>query len=322
MALDQMVVFNDYIMPTTIETLDVMINKFNQASGGAIRLNTAGFTGDFMQESFFQGIHSAQRRVDRTGTNDAVSNTELNQTQHNAVKVAGGFGPIAYEPSQMTWLNKPTSTGIEVASRSFAEALMRDQIYTALSALVAAISNNSGVTNDISGSAGVSQSALNNTHALYGDHSGNLITDVMTGSVYHKLIGQNITNEAQLFRASGVRVVDILGRMIVVIDAPVLLEAGTPNKSKILSLTDSAAVVSDSGDIISNIDTKNGKERIETTMQVDYTFNLALRGYSWDTANGGNSPSDAALQTGSNWDKSVASDKHTAGAILIADADQ
>lgn len=54
-------------------------------------------------------------------------------------------------------------------------------------------------------------------------------------------------------------------------------------------MVDSAAIVHDGGDIITNIETSNGKERIETTMQVDYTFGLGLKGYTWDEANGGES---------------------------------
>lgn len=66
-----------------------------------------------------------------------------------------------------------------------------------------------------------------------------------------------------------------------------------------------AAIITDGADLISNIETKNGQTRIETTMQVDYTFGLALKGYTWDETNGGKSPTDAEIATGSNWDKVV-----------------
>jgi hypothetical protein len=45
-----------------------------------------------------------------------------------------------------------------------------------------------------------------------------------------------------------------------------------------------------------------------------------LKGYTWDEASGGKSPSDAALGTGANWDQVATSDKHTAGVITIGDA--
>lgn len=320
MSLTNMQVFNQYIMPATIETLAQMIDKFNAASRGAIRLTTTGFDGDFLQESFFASIHAAQRRVDRYASNGTPSVTDLSQLKLSAVKIAGGFGPIRFEPSQLTWLSKPTAEGIEVASRNFAEALLKDQLNTAIAALVAAISNQSTAKNDVSATGGINYGAINTAHALFGDHSTSLVAQVMTGQVYHKLIGQNLTNTPQLFQAQNVQVVDILGKAVIVTDAPSLFESGTPDLQKVLSLTDSAAIVFDGGDIISNIQTNNGKERIETTMQVDYTFGLSLKGYTWDESNGGKSPTDAELATGSNWDKVATSIKHTAGVITIGDA--
>ena len=194
---------------------------------------------------------------------------------------------------------------------------MSDQLNTAIAALVAAIENNSDATNDVSGSAGLDYGALNSAHAKFGDHSGNIITNVMTGAVYHKLIGQNLTNTPQLFQAQNVQVVDILGKAVIVTDAPALSEAGTPDLQKVLGLVESAAIVHDGGDVISNIE-----DRIETTMQVDYTFGLGLKGYTWDEANGGKSPTDAELATGTNWDQVATSVKHTAGVIAVGDAAQ
>ncbi|AZR93923.1 hypothetical protein BBB39_09175 [Bordetella trematum] len=320
MSLSQMQVFNKYIMPAIIETLGQQIQKFNAASGGAIMLSTGGWEGDFLQESFYAAIHSARRRVDRYAANGNATPTDLTQLKHSSVKVAGGFGPIRFEPGQMTWLNKPTAEGIEVASRNFAEALLQDQLNTAIAALVAAISNQAAATNDASATAGLSYSALNDAHAKFGDSSSLIVANVMSGQVYHKLIGQNLANAQQLFQYGAVTVVDILGKTVVVTDAPALYATGTPNLQKVLGLVSGAATVTDAGDVITNIDTTNGKERIETTMQVDYTFGLGLKGYTWDEVNGGKSPTDAELATGTNWDKVATDIKHTAGVIAIGDA--
>ena len=320
MALSQMQVFNEYIMPATIETLSQMVEKFNQASGGAIRLTTDGFTGDFLQESFFASLNAAQRRVDRYGANSAAAAIDLTELKHSSVKVAGGIGPVRFEPSQMTWLQRPTAQGVEVASRSFAGLMLKDQLNTAIAALVAAIANQTTATNDVSATGGLTYAAMNGAHAKFGDHSGNLITDVMTGMAYHKLVAANLSNAQQLFQAGNVRVVDILGKLLVVTDAPSLFEAGTPDKVKVLSLTDAAAIVSDGGDVVSNIETTNGNQRIETTLQVDYSFGVGIKGYAWDEATGGKSPTDAKLATGANWDKVATDIKHTAGVITIADA--
>lgn len=322
MSLSQMQVFNEYIMPATTETLADMVDKFNEASGNAIVLTTQGFDGDFLQESFFASVHDAQRRVDRYAANSAVSPTDLTEGDQGSVKIAGGFGPIRFEPSQLTWLQRPTVQGVEAASRFFAEAMMKDQLHTAIAALVAAVENQASATNDVSATAGLSYSAINSAHALFGDRSSSIVAEVMDGAAYHKLVEENLTNSGRLFVAGNVKVVDILGQLIVVTDAPALRETGTPNKVKTLGLTDRSAIVYDGGDVVSNIDTSNGNERIETTMQVDYSFGLRLKGYAWDQANGGKSPTDAEIATGTNWDLNQTSIKTSAGVLAAADADQ
>ncbi|WP_313242900.1 major capsid protein [Stutzerimonas nitrititolerans] len=325
MALSDMKVFNEYLKHTTIETIAQMVEKFNAASNGAIRLTPQGIDGDFLQESLWAGLHSAQRRVDRYATNNAQSATALAQVQANSVKVAGGFGPILWEPSQLSWIQKNPAEALEVISRNLSEAIMADQLNTAIAALVAAISNVAGATNDVSATAGVTYGAINGAHAKFGDASGLLVAQVMTGEVFHKLVGQNLANASQLFNSQSVNIVDILGRPVIVTDAPALYSAAVadpvaPAKQKVLSLADSAAIVHDGSDVVTSVQTSNGKERIETTFQADYSFGLGLKGYAWDIANGGKSPTNAELATGSNWDLFVNSVKSSAGVITIGDA--
>ena len=320
MALSNMKVFNEYLKRITIETLAQDVEKFNAASAGSIRLTTQGIDGDFLQESFWAGLHGAQRRVDRYAANGNQAATPLSQKQYDSVKIAGGFGPILWEPAQLSWVQKNPEEALEVISRNLSEAIMSDQLNTSIAALVAAIGNQPTAINDVSATAGVDYIAINGAHALFGDASARLIAQVMTGAQYHALIGKNLANNEQLFQAGGVLVVDVLGKAVIVTDAPALFEAGTPNKQKVLSLADGAAVVMDGSDLITNIETSNGKERIETTMQADYTFGLGLKGYAWDTANGGKSPTNAELSTGTNWDLVANSIKGSAGVMTIGDA--
>ncbi|PJI70821.1 MULTISPECIES: major capsid protein [Pseudomonas] len=320
MALSNMKVFNEYLRHATIETLTQDVDKFNAASAGSIRLTTQGIDGDFLQESFWAGLHGAQRRVDRYAANGNQAATPLSQKQYDSVKIAGGFGPILWEPAQLSWVQKNPEEALEVISRNLSEAIVSDQLNTAIAALVAAIGNQPGAVNDVSATAGVDYIAINGAHALFGDASARLIAQVMTGAQYHALIGKNLANNQQLFQAGGVLVVDVLGKAVIVTDAPALYEAGTPNKQKVLSLADGAAMVMDGSDLITNIETSNGKERIETTMQADYTFGMGLKGYTWDTANGGKSPTNSELSTGTNWDLVANSIKGSAGVMTIGDA--
>jgi hypothetical protein len=321
MALSDMQVYNQEIQGNTIELLGQKIDQFNAASGGSIVLNTAAFEGDFNKESFFNQIASAQRRTDRYAANGAQAATDLTQGEIVGVKVGGGFGPILFEPSQMTWLQRDPGTAITAISTGFADALLADQLNTAVGAAVAAVENQAALVNDVSASAAITQVALNNSHGKFGDMSQLLIADIMSGSVYHRLVSEALTNTSQLFVSSNVTVIELLGKIYVVSDIPALSEAGTPNKDKVLSVVSNGIIVDNAGDILTNMETTNGKERIETTWQADYSFGLKNKGYSWDTANGGASPIDSELFTGTNWDKAVAEDKHTLGTLCIGSAD-
>ena len=316
-----MQVYNDEIVGNTIELLGQKIDFFNAASGGSILLNSSAFRGDFSKESFFNQIASAQRRVDRYATNAAQAATALTQAQMVGVKVAGGFGPVLFEPSQMTYLQEDPGSAITVIAEGFADALLADQLNTAVGCAVSAVSNVAALVNDVSATAGVTQGGLNNSHRKFGDMSSILSADVMTGDVYHRLVAEAITNGNRLFLSTNVQVVDILGKLVIISDIPALYEAGSPNKDKVLSVTSGGIIVDNSSDIVSNMETSNGKLRIETTWQADYTFGVKLKGYAWDVANGGASPTDAELFTGSNWDKSVAENKHTLGTLLVGSAD-
>lgn len=323
MALTNMKVFSREVQTATIETVAQMVEKFNAASGGAIVLSTDGFEGDYRYENFFQSLHAAQRRVDRYAANSAASSTALAQLQEIGVKVAGGFGPIVWEPGQLSWVQMNPARAIEAISRNMAEAILRDQLNTVIAAAVAAIENvGATAIYDTGTGRAITYRDINTAHSRFGDASQMLVADIMDGVSYHNLIDLNLANAEELFVAGNVTVVNILGKRIVVTDAPALREtpATSTNDIKVLSLVAGGATVYDAGDLITNIETTNGKLRIETTMQADYTFGVALKGYQWDTATGGKSPTDAELATGSNWDKVATSIKHTAGVLTLSQA--
>ena len=140
---------------------------------------------------------------------------------------------------------------------------------------------------------------------------------VRTNSALPLTLGHEISGHVV---AAGAGAEGWLGKAVIVTDAPALRETGSGADVKVLGLVSDAAIVHDAGDLVSNIETTNGKLRIETTMQVDYSFGLGLKGYAWDTANGGKSPTDAEIATGSNWDKVATSIKHTAGVLALGPA--
>ncbi len=326
MALANMQVYDEQIRLRTIELLGQDLEKFNAASGGTIVLDMNRWMGNYTRASFYDSLASAQRRVNRDDANSSQASTNLSESELVGVKVAGGFGPVLFEPSQLTWLSANPQEAIDVIAQGFADALLADQLNTSVGAAIAAVENVAALVNDVSagtaGAGALTQTVLNGSHAKFKDRSGMLVADVMSGPAYHKLLEKGLENGERLFQSSNVRVQSILGKLFVVSDIPALEVAGTPNKTKVLSVVAGGIIVDNASDILTNMDTSNGQRRIETTWQADYSFGIKLKGYAWDIANGGSSPDDAALFTGTNWDIKMSDVKHTLGTLAIADIDQ
>lgn len=313
-----MKVYSREIQSSVLESIPQVIDSFTQASNGAIQMSLDGFEGDFIKNAIYSSFESSRYRVDRYAANGAKAATSLAQIEGVGVKVAGAY-KLDFEPAQMTWLLKNPAEGIEVISRGITEGIFQDMLNTAIAAAVAGISNNTGTTNDITAgtNAVVTQTALNDTYAKFGDMSQMIVANVMNGAVYHQLIKEALANSAQLFTAGNVQVIDIQGKRSIVTDAPALTNATTDYK--VLGLTNGGVIVNNGSDIVTTIGEDLSKDRAETIVHTDYSFGVNLKGYAWDVTNGGKSPTDAEIATGTNWDKYVSDDKHTAGVVLIAD---
>ena len=315
MSLPDMKVFNDQLQTAIIKKLTQKTDLFTQASG--IALVNEAMRGDFKEEAIWNNVSGALRDVDSYAAQAVVTSTGLSQDQINEVKTMKAFGPITWEPNQLSWIGKNPGEALSVISESLSMAIMQDQVNKAIGVLVAAIGNQASATLDVSALAGdagaVTQVNLNNVHALYGDSSMNLTSQIMTGSTSHKLLGQALNNGAQLFSEGTVRVIDILGKRSVITDSPALTAGGF---ERVLALTPMAATIASNNDFRSAIVEGVGKTRLETTYQAEYTENVSVKGYSWDTSV--KSPVKAELETGSNWSL-VMPLKESAGVMLIAD---
>ena len=61
-----------------------------------------------------------------------------------------------------------------------------------------------------------------------------------------------------------------------------------------------------------------GGEQITRRFQAEYAYNLEMKGFTWDIANGAANPTDSALGTSSNWDQTAASIKDTAAVMALS----
>lgn len=318
MALSDMAVFNQFMYSAATETIRQQIELFNAATNGALVLRTAGNVGDFAHEATYKAIGNLMRRRNAYGTG-TITPTKLTQLDHVAVKIAGGTAPVEFEPQQFSWIQRnPEEAGV-VIGEQVARGVIADEVNTAILGLKTALSANAAVAHDAT--AGVlTLNALNKGAAKFGDRMADILVWVIHSKAMSDVFDGALTNGNQLFEFGAVRVTqDGFGRRFIMTDAPALYTAGVdtdPDNYHTLGLTAGAAVVEDNDDYYATVEEKTGGENIQRIFQAEYTFNLGLKGYAWNTAV--KSPTDAAIGTGANWTKVATSDKDTAGVIIAS----
>ena len=92
-------VFNKQTYAAMTETVAQDIDKFNEASQGAIQLINEPFGGDFNIEASFKAIAGLVRRRNAYGSG-TIAAKRLEQMLDVAVKVAAGTPPLEYEKQQ------------------------------------------------------------------------------------------------------------------------------------------------------------------------------------------------------------------------------
>lgn len=322
MALSDLKVYSEFAYTTFTEVLRQQVNLFNAASQGAILLGVGAHLGDYSDQVFWKKIDNLIRRRNVYGSG-AVTPTSLKQLVDTMVKVAAGTPPIEIDPSQFTWIQKsPEEAGVVIGQQLAVEALA-DMLNTGLGAFYAAhiqtAANVLDITGETSPADTVNIATLAKATGKLGDQSGGTIQAwVMHSKVLFDIFGNTLTNANYLFQYGNVIVNrDPFGKLLIMTDSPSLVNL-TPNPDvyHTLGLTSGAIVVDRNNDWMANEETKNGDENIKRTWQAEWTFELGIKGHAWDKANGGPSPTQAALLTSTNWDKIVTSNKDLGGVII------
>lgn len=328
MALSDLQVYSEYAYTTFTETLQQQVELFNAATGGAVTLTSAAHQGDFSQEAFFARIAGGTvRRRNAYGTGP-VAEKSLTQEEDVAVKVAAGTPPILINPGQFRWIQMNPDVAGVVLGQQLAVDSMADMLNTGLGATISALSGAPEVVLDVSGDpaeAGImSFQNMNRAQALFGDRSSRIQTWITHSAPLHGLYGQNLKNENGLFSYGTINVIrDPFGKIIVMTDSPQLIEVNadpTLNQYHTLGLTTAALRIGQNNDFDANEETRNGQENIVRTYQAEWSFNVGVKGFAWDKANGGKSPTDAALFQSTNWDRIVSDKKDLAGVVLTSRA--
>ena len=316
-------VYDEQFYGGVYEALSQNVALFNGASNNTLRLVARDIKGDAEKEAFLKRVAGGLiARRDPTST-AAVVSKKLEMGEHVGIKVNRRAGPV--EQTRDSWYKIASDPG-EFSfklGRMFGEEKMQEMVNLAIAVLVASIGNNADMK--VTKAAAIDHGAMIDTLKPMGDNASGLRAWVMHSASYFGLMQKQYTDK--IYEAAGLTIyqasVATLGRPAIVIDAPALFVpdpdgAGAATDTyNVLSLVEGAVEIaeSESGDRV-EFDKVLGKENLTDMFQAEYAYNIKQKGYAWDVTNGGINPTDAALTTGSNWDKVAASNKHTAGVLL------
>lgn len=320
MALSDLAVYSEYAYSSMTEVLRQKIDLFNTATGGAIQLRAAAHQGDYSDVAFFAKISGLVRRRNAYGSGN-VSEKNMAHLVDTMVKVAAGTPPVRLDPGQFKWIQQNPEVAGAALGQQLAVDTMADMLNVGLGASYAALSAQTAVVYDATGNTlpenTLSFGNLNNGQAKFGDQASTISAWVMHSKPMFDLYGKNLTNSASLFTYGNINVMrDPFGKLLVMTDSQNLVIAGTPNNYAVLGLVPGAVIIDQNNDYTANEEAKNGDENIIRTFQAEWSYNVGVKGFAWDKANGGKSPNDAALLTSTNWDKYATSHKDLAGVVV------
>lgn len=311
-GLNDFVVFNDFAQRSFTEVMDQQVNLWNTATRNALVMTSGSNIGDFMEESSYSEIANlvGNRNAYSTGSLTAV---DLAQLLNVSVKVGGGTKPVQYTGTSFDWTQRPADEAGVVFGEQVAAGAMQYKLNTAIAALVASLSA-TDVTYDGT-AATASLASLNQGAGKMGDRQSQIAAWIMHSKSITDIYGASLANSNRLFTFGTVNVVDDgFGRPLIMTDSDALHfdNTGTENYHQ-LGLVSGACVVEDNGDMRTYTETKVELENAKQIVKGEFSFNVGVKGYAWDKANGGKSPNDAALALSTNWDRTATSHKDTAG---------
>jgi Major capsid protein 13-like len=322
MPVSNLAVFNDFFYRSMTETLQDEVELFNQQSGGALVLTSAKNVGSFFTEAFYAKISGGTVRQRNPFTQTAITSKSVSHKKWISVKVDRGNFPLEWNATDFNRIQlQPEEAGTAYGAQ-YAQDVLEDMLLTALGCVYAALAQQplvvyNAVANAAAADKLLTYANMNKGVAKFGDKSNRIRTWITNSGPRHDLIGANTTNAAQLHTIGNVVLDrDVQGRPLIVTDNSALITTGTPNVYHNLGLTPGSVIIEQNGDFNSATQEITGQENILYRMQNEYTYNVKVKGFSWDITNGGESPARAAMFTSTNWDQIATSHKDLPGVIV------
>lgn len=316
--------FDPLIQSGYSEKITQMIDVFNAQSNGTVVFRSARKPGDYDYAAMFKNAGGLVSRQDQTSTSD-VTSKKLTQDEIISVKVNRKIGPLDWTRAALL---KPglNMDAIKVAAgEQAASDALADMLNSSLLSGVAALNNQANVKHTVASNGTMTTTDLVTGLSKFGDQANRINAFVMHSKVFFDLFKYQVTPSNNGDLIANTTIVNgnpvTLNRPVIVTDSDSLVVNSGTGTSAVtdyltLALTADGLICEETEEEYIVFDEVTGKEQILLRMQGEFGYNLGVKGFKWDVANGGKNPNAAALGTGSNWDAVMASHKDFAGAII------
>lgn len=319
MALTQsdIQVFNQFAYSGITELLREQVNLFNSATQGAITLTTNMRVGDKSDDIQFSLINGLIRDRDIYDNDSSAGTTTIGNRSDTRIKVAAGTPSFVVPDALLTWIGRDSAEAGVAYAQQMTPQIMKDYLHRGLNAFIGAVQNSPGMivtTADTSGMVTLQEFVTGSSK--FGDQFSDLRCVVMHSTPWHNLIGDNLSNQERLFVYGDVVIyIDPMGRPMIITDNPALYDASTGTYLTGM-LSTNAISIEDSGDFRQNVQTSNGKNNIQDTIQSQWSMSIGLRGYGWKGALNKSTPTKGDLLLSTNWELTASQLNDTAGVLL------
>lgn len=320
--------YDSRIQTGFMEGLALNVGPLVTGSRGAIRIRDQRLTGNYAIEANFVRPSNLIQRRDPT-SNAAVDTMKVTQTEKASVSLSRRIGPASFSLTAFQRAGISFDSFLNQFGRTAAEEVIKEQMNTGLAGLAAALYGQAASRyvhlDTSSAKKAMDTGALADGLALMGDASDRVLVWVLHSKHFHKLVKEQIAapnTQGAIAIQSGVPAT--LNRPYIVVDSPSLVRVTGSGSTAVTSylsvgLTESALeVINSEPETIILGAPQTGSENIVYPYQGEYGYNVSVKGFTWDMANGGANPTDAALATGTNWDTIFADVKNRAGVVIEA----
>ena len=308
------VIYNEWVQSGYLERIAENVQGFNANSNGGIVLTTASLLGNYKETAFFKELAQADLIHDRDkNSTTAVTAAKMEAVEEVIPYLPSRFGPYETTRSAFLDIGKSPTEFSSLLGQALADAVMKDMLDTSFAAAISAVKAH--VPGYVVGdkTKGLTYNGFIDGMAAYGDKLDNIAVFVMRSKDYFSVMRDNVTAATidtiagQTLREGSVAT---LGKPVLVMDNDKLL-SGTDGAVLALAKGAITCIADDNMYITTKEDLM--KENITITWQGEGQYGLKLLGYGYDKTK---SISRTEIVKGSNWSKTVTSDKNT-GIVVV-----